>query len=231
MDPSASRVETRKVRESKRELTSYCTPTQRLLQTLQCTRWTCIGKSYGVHARCVLPRYCAGWPYLRLTGSAVKKANAAWWRWSPFLSRENTRKVRIRRCIFPSFVSVSICSFPLRPSSTLPSLYSISFLHDRHTRRLIKSTTKSLSHHRRAENGSLTDSPVELLRDLLLRCFLSPFASFSHVSSTRCLLRSFYDHDVFATIIRYSKRRVFLRLSEQIAHWQILINLINQVLP
>jgi len=185
------------------EPASRYTTTRRSLQTLQCTRWTRIEKSRGVRARCVLPRYCAGWPYLRLAGSAVKKRTR--------LGCGGALPSHVRTLVGPALVHTR---FPfLRLSAPLRSISF--FLHDRHTRRLIKSATKNSSHHHRAENGSLTDFLTELLRDLLPRHFLSsfciPFVSLSHVSSARCLLHSC--PDVFITIIQYSKRRVFLRLS------------------
>lgn len=79
---------------------------------------------------------------------------------------------------FPSHVRTLVGPAFVDALSLLQARRSISFfLHDRHTRRLIKSATKSSSHHHRDENGPLTDSPAELLRDLLPRRFLSPLCS------------------------------------------------------
>lgn len=72
--------------------------------------WTCIGKSRGVRARCVLPRYCAGWPYLRLAGSAVKKRT--------WLDGGGALPAHVRTLVGPALVDKlsllsSFCSSPL----------------------------------------------------------------------------------------------------------------------
>lgn len=102
----------------------------------------------------------------------------------------------VRTLVGPALVDEISRSFSLSlflsgsSPRALATLRLISFfLRDRHTRRLIKSATKSSSLHRRAENGPLTDSPAELLRDLLPRRFLSPFSiSLARFFLLRCVL-------------------------------------------
>lgn len=129
--------------------------------------------SDGARARCVSPRYRVGRPYLRLAGSAVKKRTRL--DGGPFSHvRTPVRPARAysTRGFAPLSLSshaqpyvvliCTLCSLSFSPSLSL-SLAHIPpislFLRGRHTRRLIKSATKSSAHYRRTENGPLTDSP------------------------------------------------------------------------
>lgn len=140
-----------------------------------------------------------------------KKANAGLGGGGPSASHVRTLvgpAERAQSVALPAASLLTLSPYPHPPSAlSHPSARSSLFLRSRHTRRLIKSATKSPAHHHRAENGPLTDSPAELPvrppSSPLLVAFFHPSRSRSLRPSSPCPRH----HSVFVAITRHGERR------------------------
>lgn len=126
------------------------------------------------------------WKHRKKGGASSTVALAA----GPPLSHENRT---------PRDDSV-LCLSRFHPLARIPPLELSLFARSRHTRRLIKSATKTSTHHRQAENGSLTDSPVELrVSPSLVSLLVAVFRPRRGVFPPRSFVRPRYG--VFAAIV------------------------------